>query len=247
MGAGLRGVDVLESQRAFREVRRVGITADAVVKILRQAVEIFRRVAAHDVVPVRVVAQLAEQRDGVEIRPPLAHAHARQRADPAAAADEPVAQAVGVFVEDDRGIEVAVARRRGAGENVHLHAARRAVAGHGKVRVVHARAVLRIGLHGIVAQAAVPEIVVLEIARRLVETERVEFVVHPVAPVEKLRHRRVAIRARLLREIEREVENPVRRTLRARQVGHVVGVEIEVRVHIVAARFIHAVVDPAVR
>ena len=81
----------------------------------------------------------------------------------------------------------------GSGENEHLNAARRAVRGRREVGVVDAGAILGIGLHGIVAQAAAAEVVLLEIARGLGETQIVELVVHPIAPIEKLHHRGVRV------------------------------------------------------
>jgi hypothetical protein len=68
-----------------------------------------------------------------------------------------------------------------------------------------------------------------------------------VAEVEEVRHRRVAPRRGRLRVVLREVEDARRAAVRARQVGHVVRVQVEVRVDVVSLRVRVEVVDPAVR
>ena len=249
VGAGFRGIDVFERERILRQVRRVRITPDAVVIIrIVGRREQVARVRARREIPVDVVARLREQAQRVEIRPALAHAARLQRADARAAADEPVAQPVRVFVDHDFRIEIAVAIRRRPGECEHLHPARRTIRRRGKIRVVRAAAILRVGLHRVVADAAAPESVVLKITRGLREAEFVKPVVNEIAPVEKIRHRGIAIRRRRLqRQVEREIEHAPRRALRTRQVGDVVLIQIEVRIHIVPARLVHPVVDPAIR
>ena len=144
-------------------------------------------------------------------------------------------------------VEVAVDVRRRRVEDIHLHAARRAVGGGGKVRVVRARAVLRIGQHRVVAEPAASEVVRLEVARRLGEAELVEAVVDEIAPVEEVRDRGVPVGAWRLREVHREVEHAARRALRARQIRHVVRVRVRVRIDVVPHGFVDAVVDPPIR
>ena len=161
-------VDALSGEVAERaRVVAVALRADA-----RRVVE---RVFAD-----RIVAVL-EQRENV------AHALAeRARDGPAHVADHAPGQAVAVFVPDNITVEVAVPVGIGAVPDVHLHARVRAVAGGGEVGVVHPAAVLRLGIDGVPARAAAPEIIVLEVARALREAVVVELVVDDVVEPEQV-------------------------------------------------------------
>jgi hypothetical protein len=93
---------------------------------------------------------------------------------------------VRVLVKDDFGIEITVAAGTRAGEEIHLHAARRAIGRGREVGVVEAIAVLSVSLNRIAANSTVAEIIALEIAGSFGEAELVEFVVIPIADIEEL-------------------------------------------------------------
>ena len=156
-----------------------------------------------------------------------------------------------VFVADHLGVEVAVARRRGSVEEIHLDATRRTVATRGEVRIVDAGTVLHVGQNHVVIQATATEVVLLEIARAFREAQIIQFVVHPVAPVEELHRRGVRVVRGRQAEVEREIKDAlpesVDRGLRAGQIRPVIRVAIQMGVHVVAARLLHPVVDPAER
>ena len=70
-----------------------------------------------------------------------------------------------------------------------------------EVRVVVARAVLRVGDHGVVLLPAAAEVVLLEVTRNLVEAVAVVEVVHEVRRVEQLSDRRVDVLLGLLERV----------------------------------------------
>ncbi len=247
MRADLCRINVLERERILRRVRRVRIMADAKVVILRESKISKRHVAPFRVIAIDIVACFAQQRQGVPVRPPFSHPLSLQLIDASPAANEPVAQTVRVLVQNHRRVERAIPIRLGKGEDIHLDAPGGAVRSGSKIRVVHPGAVLRVGLDGVVAEAAAAEIVLLIIPRRFGETQFVQFVVHPIAPIKELHHRRVAIAVRRLGEVERKVKHAKRRALRPRQIGLIIGVAIQVRIDVVAARLILAIADPADR
>ena len=126
-------------------------------------------------------------------------------------ADQAIGDAVAVLVEHDAGVEIAVAVRVRAGPDEHLHARPLAVGRRAEVRVVGAGAVLCLGAHGVVADAAAPVVVDLEVAAGFVEAVLVLHVVDEVVQVEEIGHRRRTIGARRLRQVQREVEGERRR------------------------------------
>jgi hypothetical protein len=114
----------------------------------------------------------------------------------------------------DAGVEIAVAVRIRAGPDEHLHAWPLTVRRRAEVRVVGARAVLRLGSHGVVAESAAPVVVDLEVAARFIEAVLVLHVVDEVVQVEQVGHRGRTIRARRLRQVQREVERERRAAAR---------------------------------
>ena len=245
MRIGLRGIEVAKGERIFGEVGGAGVTADAEIIILDQPGELARGVAAEGVIAVHIVRRFAQQREGVEVRPAFAQPLALQRGEARAAAHAPPGQAVRVFVQDNLRIVIAVPIRVRAGEKKHLHARAEAVRRRVKVGVVKAAAILRVGLHRVVARAAAPEVVDLKIARRLGEAEFMEPVVHPVVPVEKVHHGGVPGERRTLVQVQGKIEDVKGRTLGPGQIGEVVFIAIKVRVHVVAARLVHRGIHPA--
>ena len=115
------------------------------------------------------------------------------------------------------------------------------------MRVVEARPVLRVHDHRVIVLASAAKIIFLVIPGSFVEPILVQAIVHPVAPVEQIHHRGLAIGRRRKREVQRIIKNPVRPPLRARQVRQIVRVAIQTRIDVVPARFTVAVVDPADR
>ena len=156
-----------------------------------------------------------------------------------------------VFVADHLGVQVAVARRRGSVEEIHLDAGRRTVAPRGEVRIVEAGTVLHVGQNHVVILTTASEVVLLEIARALRETQLIQFVVHPVAPVEELHRRGLRVVRGRQAEVEWKIKDAlpesIDRGLRAGQIRPIIRVAIQMRVHVVAARLLHPVVDPAER
>ena len=244
-------VDVAERERIHIHVCRVRIAPDAVVVILLQPAELVGDVAAQRIVPALVILVLGQQRKRIKIRPALAHAVGLQLADAHPAAHEPVGQPVRVFVQHHVGIEVAVSRRRRAVENVHLNLRRGSVPRRRKVRVVESGSILRVGEQCVVVHAAASEVVLLKIPQTLGEPQFVKPVVHKIAPVKKLHHGGGLVVRGARGEVDGKIKDAlpltVQRGLRARQIRTVVVVAVEMRVHVVAARFHHPVVDPAQR
>jgi len=103
-------------------------------------------------------------------------------------------------------VQVAIEVRVLGGPDVHAHARALAVRRGSKVGVVVAGAVLGVGLDGVAAEAAVAKVVLLEVARHLVEAVLVEDVVDDVVPVEQVGDRSVNVLLRVLREVDRVVE-----------------------------------------
>jgi hypothetical protein len=100
-------------------------------------------------------------------------------------------------------------------------------------------------LKGIILDAAPAEVAVLEIAGRFGEPELIQTIVHPVARVEELHHRGAAVIRGVFIEVRRIIEYSKGRALRTRQVGHIIGIAIRVRVHVIASRFVYTIIDPA--
>ena len=62
-----------------------------------------------------------------------------------------IGSAVRQLVNEDVGLETAIALRRRSGEQIHLHATGRAVRRRREVRVVRSGKILRFGTHRVVA------------------------------------------------------------------------------------------------
>ncbi len=95
-------------------------------------------------------------------------------------------------------IQCAVSIRIRAGEHIHLDPARTAVSGRKEpcvigewISLLWETTKLRVREDRIALNAPAPEIRVLIITGRFGETQLVEFVVHPVAPVKKVHHGRI--------------------------------------------------------
>ena len=136
VNAGLGGIDVAKSEGIFGEIGGARVATDPVVIVLGEATELERGVTADDIIGVGVVLGFAEEGEGIEIGPTFAHSLGGEGTDASATADEAIAEAVSVFVEDDGGIEVAIAIWGGTRERVHLHAGGAAVAWGGEIGVI---------------------------------------------------------------------------------------------------------------
>ena len=198
---------------------------------------LFAEVLGHPVVAVEV--------DGQRVAHALAHGRGRR---PAHVADHPPRQAVAVLVVDDVGVEVAIARRRGGVPEIHLHPRPLAVRRGREVGVFGSPPVLRLGVQRVAADPAPAEVVRLEVAGRLVEPVAGQPVVQQIGQVEQVRDRRLLVgrRGRRGRAIPGEVEvpSPVCRGTPV-DVGQVVVVPVEIRVHVVADGRVRG--HPAVR
>ena len=212
---GFRRVNVRKQERIFVGVRAIRITADAVVIILIKlaAETVIRHVRAHRINAVHVRRRIGQQGQRVEIRPAFAHAGGLEGVNARAAAHEPGAQAVRVFVQNNLRVQRTVPGRRSAIEHIHLHPRRATIRrrGHvgvvGVVAVVQTQAVLGVGLQGIVAQAAATEVVGLEIAGGFGEPELIQGVVHPVVPIKQLNGGGLAVIRGGGGQIQREIEH----------------------------------------
>ena len=106
-----------------------------------------------------------------------------------------------------------------------------------EVGVVGAAAVGGLGPDVVAAGAAAAVVVDLEVARGVVEPVPPQHVMDHVVGVEEVRHRRLAVGLRMLRQVGGEVEVEPRPPVGvAAEVGCLVVVLVEVRVHVVAAR-----------
>ena len=246
VGKRLRRVNVAVSQRTLRAVWAVWESADAEVIIRADIAQQQRRVAAHGVIAVQIIALLRQHCDGQKVRPTLAHTTGLPRTDSHSTSDETIAHAMPVFVDDDVIVEVAVTVRVRPGPDIHLHASGAAISWCREIRIVCAAAILCIGLHRITACATATKVVGLEVSRALRETQPIQSVVNPIVHVEQLRHQRRLIGRRRLGGINREIEDAQRTAIGTRQVGTVVGVRICVRIHVIAQRLHVPVVDPAI-
>src|SRR5207247_1307770 len=128
----------------------------------------------------------------------------------------------------------------------HPHTPGAAVGWCPEVSIGKACPLLRLCPYRVVALAAAPEIVHLEISCGLGESQFIEPVVHPVAPVKELNNGGLCIVCRRLRQIEREIKNSKRRALRARQIRLIITVSITMSIYVVASRFIITIIEPAV-
>ena len=252
-------VDVGKGHRVELQVRRIGESSDAVEVVVGEgAAEVQGRIGARGIDTVGVVARFGEEREGIEVAPPLAHSSALLVREAERVPDEPVGETVSQFVKHHVVIEVAVPVGRRPIENEHLHPGQGSVRRCREVGVVRPRGVLRLGLHEIPAQSSAPEIVVLKISRRLGETERVESVVVPVRPEEEVRDgphtvsrpsRRIApARRRVVGECEiatartRPAGHPGGATVRVDAIG---AVDVEPRIDVIARRNARAIWNPA--
>ena len=150
-----------------------------------------------------------------------------------------------VFMQNDLPIQVPIPSRGWTVPQKHLQATRQSIRRRGEIRVVKSAAVLGVGLNRIVVPTTAAEVLLLEIARGFGEPEFIQPVVHPIAPVKQLHHRRAGRLLWVRLGIEREVEYAKRRSVWSRQIRHVVGVPVQMCVHVVSRSFIIAVVDPA--
>ena len=166
--------------------------------------------------------------------------HAHSTADPA------VAQAVRVFVQNNLGVKITIASRTRAGKDIHLDPSGRPIRRRGKIRIVDTAAILGVRLDRIIPKAAPPEVVALKIPRLLSKAQVIQLIMHPIAPIEKLHDRCVPVPAWIIAQIQWEIENTKRRTMRTWQIRLVVSIQIRVRVHVVAESLVDTIVDPTV-
>src|SRR5580765_1243205 len=141
-----------------------------------------------------------------------------------------------VFVEDNGRIQIAVAGRSGAGEDIHLDSWTFSVVGRGEVGVVDSGAILGVSLEDVVSQAAAAEVVVLKVSGSFGETKLVKLVVHPIALIKKLHHRGILMRTWRLAQVLRKIKDAKGRPLGAREIGQIVRIQIQVRIDVVSAR-----------
>ena len=125
-----------------------------------------------------------------------------ERTDADSAADPAVAQAVRVFVQDNLRIQISIASRGRAVEDIHLHPSRSPIRRRGKIRIIDAAAILSIRLDRIISKATPPEVIVLKIPSLLGKAQVIQLVMHPIAPVKQLDHRRIPVRARCIAQIQ---------------------------------------------
>ena len=183
----------------------------------------------------RAVADFRRVRE----RPPVGQSFAglltiRQAVDVRRAADEAVGNAVAVLVEHDAGVEIAVAVRvRVVQTNICMRG-RWPSGGVPKFALlVPAPSCASARTESLRTAASV--VVHLEIAAGFVEAVLVLHVVNEVVQVEQVRHGRRPVRARRLRQVQREVE--VERRAAARTgigVRRIVRIDVGVGLHVVA-------------
>ena len=173
---------MLERQRVLGHIRRVGIAPDGEVVVLLEVGRQVGPAADREHAAREVVGRLRGHADGEEVAPALTHRPALRLVRPEALPDQPVGDVVAHLVEGDQRLVVAGAagQRVGAVEPVHLHARAGPVGRRGHVGVVGAAEVVPLGQDRVAADAAEPEVVLLRVAGRLVETGLVPAVVQPV-------------------------------------------------------------------
>ena len=159
------------------------------VRVRAQALGVVEDPGADAVVGVAGVGGLGADGRRHEVAPALAHAAGFEDVEAGrvgGAAGQPVGQAVRVFVDDDAGLEGAVAHGVGVVPDVHPHARHLAVGGRGEVGVVQTAAVLRVEDDVVAADAAAVAVVDFEVTGRFGEAEVPEEVVVVVGGVEEL-------------------------------------------------------------
>ena len=172
-------------------------------------------VLAHAEDGVLVVLGPPAEEDGEAVTVALTHAASLAGAHAvgvAGSTGETVANTVGVLVDDNAVVEVAVEHGADLVPEVHPHPGALTVGRGGEVGVVVAGAVLGVGLDGVVAETAVAEVVLLEVAGDLVKTVLVEDVVDDVVPVEEVGGSGINVLAGLLGEVDGEVKVQVEAT-----------------------------------
>ncbi len=230
--------NMFERQTVLRHIRRVRISANAVITAVT---ECRRRIHARGKCSGKVVIAVHELQERLEIAPAFAHRAILL----VSTGRQTHVQVMAPFVPDDTVVNRAVAIDRAAGlrraERVHLHDRRRTVRRRLHIGIVRAAVVLRFGMDRIIADAAATVVVHLRIAGRFIKARIVPEVVVVVVVEEQLRNRRPAlryVRIGLLRRIVR----PVKRAGSARRRAEVatrqtVGCsKIDVRIDVVAVR-----------
>lgn len=153
--------------------------------------------SAHGVVCCPRVGLLHPDRSCHEVTPALAHAtglDTGQTPGVGATAGQTVGHTVGVLVDDDAGLEGAVADRSALGPEVHSHPSGLTVGWRAEVGIVSAGAVLGIDNGEVAALASLAVVAGLEVVRRLCEPELVQEVVVSVYRVKQLCDRSIVCR-----------------------------------------------------
>ena len=174
-------INTLIRIRVRRQARRV--------QVIPNPLRIIRNPITHRVILGPRIRLLQVNSNSHEISPSLAHAPRLEDVEAAGvsgAAGKAVGYAVGVLVDDDAGVEAAVAVGRALVPDVHAHHTRLSIRRGSEVGIVRPRAILGVEDDGIVALAAGAVVVGLEVTSGLVEAERVEHVVVHVRGVEEL-------------------------------------------------------------
>jgi hypothetical protein len=144
---------------------------------------------AHGVVCIPRVGLLQSDGGGHKVTPALAHAtrlNTGQTPGVGATAGQTVGQTVGILVDDDAGLEAAVADRGALGPQVHAHPAGLAVGRRAEIGIVGGETVLGIDNGKVAALATLAVVAGLEVVRRLGEPKLVQQVVVCVHGVEQL-------------------------------------------------------------
>src|SRR5262245_44294648 len=147
------------------------------------------------------------------IRPAFAHSarlRSAQTASVCRPADQTIRNSMSKLVKDNVAVEVAVAViiqiSRSASEEEHLHARALSFGRRPKVGVVGPGSVLRFSSDRIIARSTTPEVVRLEVACRLRESEPVREIMNNVVEIEEIGHRGRPLSPRINAQSEWEGE-----------------------------------------
>ena len=157
-------------------IRAVGLIAS--VRAGAHALGIVKGILANHVVAV------GQQRQHVAGTLANRRAHGARHG-----ANQSPGQAVAILVPDNVRVEIAVTVRVGHGPAVHLHARAGAVGRSGKVGIVDAAAVQRLGQHRIVLASSSAKVLALEVARRLGKAVCIQRVMNQVVEIKQVLHR----------------------------------------------------------
>ncbi len=190
----------------------------------------------------RIVPFPCQKRETYPVTPPLAHLlHTIQRR------DQPVGQAMNIFVHHDVGVKDTIHIGSGVGADIHLHAGIAPIGGRRKICIVESPTILGFREYRVTPQPATTKIFLLKVTRGFVKSQLVQPVMDVITGVKQLGHRCRPIGGRCTRKAHWKVEDTIGHPGRyGAGVRPIVVIDVRVGVYIVSDGRIISVIDPAI-